>query len=325
MLIVLGSIWGASYLFIKIGVRDLSPAMVAFLRIALAAAVLAPVAAHQGAFAGLGGRLGTLTLVGAVQVAGPFFLIAAGEEEISSALAGILVSSTPLFTALLAIWVDHEERSTGLRLAGVGAGFAGVVVLLGVDLSGSGAALLGGLAVVLASLGYALGGFAIKHRFSDARPLGVVSAVMTASAVLLLPAALLTAPQSLPGAGPLGAVATLGILGTGIAFVIFYALIARVGPAKTMLVSYIAPAFAVVYGAVLLDEAITAATIFGLALILGGSWLAAEGRLSVRLPGRGEPAPAEVGPAGGGLAAEPQARRLEAASRTARRRRGAAR
>jgi drug/metabolite transporter (DMT)-like permease len=325
MMIVLGSIWGASYLFIKIGVRDLSPAMVAFCRIALAAAVLAPVAAHQGAFSGLRGRVGILTLVGATQVAGPFFLIAAGEEEISSALAGILVSSTPLFTAVLAIWVDHEERSTGLRLAGVAAGFAGVVVLLGVDLSGSGAALLGGLAVVLASLGYAVGGFVVKHRLSDVRPLGVVSAVMTASAVLLLPAAVLTAPASVPGAGPVAAVATLGVLGTGIAFVIFYALIARVGPAKTMLVSYIAPAFAVVYGATLLGEAITAATIFGLALILAGSWLAVEGRLSVRLPAGDEPAPAEAGPVGGGLDPEPQPRRVEAPARTARRSDGAAR
>src|SRR5919106_7373 len=131
LLLVLGSIWGASYLFIKIGVRDLSPAMVAFLRIALAAAVLAPVAAHQGAFAGLRGRHFILAAVGGVQVAGPYFLISAGEEEISSALAGILVASTPLFTAVLAIWVDHEERSTGTRLAGIGLGIAGVVLLLG--------------------------------------------------------------------------------------------------------------------------------------------------------------------------------------------------
>jgi drug/metabolite transporter (DMT)-like permease len=155
LLLVLGAIWGASYLFIKIGLRDLSPSMVAFVRIALAALVLLPVAAFRGALSGVRSRIWWLALVGAVQVAGPFVLISAGEEEISSSLAGILVASAPLFTALLAVWVDREERSQGLRLGGVMLGFVGVALLLGVDLGGSGSALLGGLAVVLASLGYA--------------------------------------------------------------------------------------------------------------------------------------------------------------------------
>jgi drug/metabolite transporter (DMT)-like permease len=296
MLLVLGAIWGASYMFIKIGVRDMSPAMVAWTRIALAAAVLIPFAAAAGALRGLSGRLGVLTLVGAVQVAGPFLLISAGEEEISSSLAGILVASAPLFTALLAIWIDHEERSQGLRLVGILLGVVGVAVLLGVDLGGTTGELLGGFAVVLASLGYAIGGFLIKHRLSDTQPIGVAAAVMVPSTIVLAPVALFTAPGDVPGAGPIAAVAALGVLGTGVAFAIFYSLMARVGPARAFIVTYLAPGFAVVYGAVLLDEAITAATIAGLGLILAGSWLAAEGRL----PGRiGVVPPAEVGPAGG--------------------------
>jgi drug/metabolite transporter (DMT)-like permease len=296
MLLVLGAIWGASYMFIKIGVRDMSPAMVAWARIALAAAVLIPFAAAAGALRGISGRVGVLTLVGAVQVAGPFVLIAAGEEEISSSLAGILVASAPLFTAVLAIWVDHEERSQGLRLVGILLGLVGVAVLLGVDLGGTTGELLGGLAVVLASLGYAIGGFVVKHRLSDAQPIGVAAAVMVPSTVMLAPVALITAPGDTPGAGPIAAVATLGVLGTGVAFAIFYSLMARVGPARAFIVTYVAPGFAVAYGAVLLDEAITAATIAGLALILGGSWLAAEGRL----PWRRVPVapPAEVCPPG---------------------------
>jgi len=278
-MLLLASFWGASYLFIKIGLREMSPAMVAFARIFLAALVIAPIALHQGALRGLRGRGKVLVLVGAVEVAGPFLLIAAGEQEISSALTGILVSSAAIFTAVLAIWVDHEERASGLRLAGVFIGFAGVVVLFGLDLSGSSLALLGGFAVVVASLGYAIGGFLIKHRFSDVEPLGVVAWVMWWSAVMLAPAALFSAPGDLPGLGPIAAVVALGVVGTGISFVIFYDLIARVGPAKTMLVSYIAPGFAVVYGATLLGEEISAATIVGLILILVGSWLGAEGRL----------------------------------------------
>lgn len=278
-LLLLGAIWGASYLFIKIGLRDLSPGMVSWLRIALAALVLLPVAALQGGLAGVRPRAGWLVLVAAVQVAGPFLLIAAGEEEISSSLAGILVASSPLFTALLATWIDHEERSTGLRLGGVLVGFAGVALLLGVDLGGDGAALAGGLMVVLASLGYAVGGFIVKHRLAGMAPVGMSATVMAASTVLLLPIAIATAPGAAPGLGPAAAVGALGVLGTGAAFVIFYWLISTVGPARAFVVTYVAPGFAVVYGALLLDEAITAATLGGLALILAGSWLAAEGRL----------------------------------------------
>src|SRR5215212_4239231 len=106
-------------MFIKIGLRDLSPAMVAFVRIALAAAVLMPLAAAGGALRGLGGRAWGLTGLAAIQVAGPFYLIPLGEQHISSALAGILVATTPIFSGLLAMRVDHEERFEGLRLLGV--------------------------------------------------------------------------------------------------------------------------------------------------------------------------------------------------------------
>jgi drug/metabolite transporter (DMT)-like permease len=252
MLLALAAIWGASYMFIKIAVRDLSPAMVAWSRIALAAIVLVGLAAP------------------------------AGEVEISSSLAGILVTSTPLFTALLAIWVDHEERSQGLRLGGVLLGVVGVAVLLGLDLGGSGNELLGGLAVVLAGLGYAIGALLVKHRFSDVAPIGVAAWVMVASTAWLTPAAVVTFPTSTPDLGPLASVLVLGVVGTGVAFAIFYRLLARVGPAKTWVLTYLAPGFAVVYGATLLGETITVATLAGLALILAGSWLAAEGRLPTR-------------------------------------------
>jgi drug/metabolite transporter (DMT)-like permease len=145
-------------------------------------------------------------------------------------------------------------------------------------------------------LGYAIGGFLVKHRLADLKPLGMTVAVMSASTVMLAPVAVATLPSEAPGLGPLAAVAALGVFGTGLAFVIFFGLIARVGPAKSFLVAYLAPGFAVGYGAALLDETITAATIAGLVLILAGSWLAAEGRLP--LAGKGSldgPAPQERG------------------------------
>ncbi len=296
LLLTLAAIWGASYMLIKIGIRDLSPAMVAWSRIALAAMILVALAAARGALGGFRRQAPMLALLASVQVAGPFLLIAAGEQEISSSLAGILVTSTPLFTALLAIWFDQEERSQGLRLVGVLLGAAGVGVLLGVDLAGSGGELLGGLAVVLAGLGYAIGSFMVKHRVIEGPEIGVAAWVMIASTVLLAPLAVVGFPTSLPGLGPVLAVFALGVLGTGIAFVILYHLIATVGPARTWIVTYLAPGFAVVYGTVLLDEAISIATIAGLVLILAGSWLAAEGRLfRSRRGGEGEGVTVENG------------------------------
>jgi drug/metabolite transporter (DMT)-like permease len=147
---------------------------------------------------------------------------------------------------------------------------------------------------VLASLGYALGGFVIKRRLQGTQPIGLVTATMLFSAALALPAALATAPSSAPGIGPVAAVAALGVLGTGIAFWIYYSLIAYVGPARTALVAYIAPGFAVAYGVILLDESFTIGTAAGLVLILVGSWLAAEGlRLPWRAP-RAAAAPASA-------------------------------
>src|SRR5215211_409757 len=276
---LLSAVWGASYLFIKIGLDDLSPAMIVFTRTLLAALVLLPVAAKLGALGGLRQRIGPIFLLAAVQVAAPFLLITFGEEHISSSLTGILVASAPIWTALLAIWVDQDERSHGFGLAGVVLGMVGVVLLLGVDAGGGAAAIAGGLMVVLASLGYALGAFHLKRRFSDVAPVGVGAATMGATALLTAPLGLATAPGSLPGVGAMSAVAALGILGTGVAFWIFYFLIASVGPAKATLVAYVAPGFAVVYGVTLLGERFTIGTAAGLVLIVGGSWLAAEGRL----------------------------------------------
>lgn len=277
LLLTLASVWGASYLFIKIALDDLSPALVVFIRTGLAAAILLPIALGRGALAGLRGLAGPLALLAAVQVAGPFLLISVGEQEISSSLTGILVASAPIFTALLAVWMDHEERARGRRLVGVVAGIVGVALLLGVDLGGHGAALVGGLLVVLAGAGYALGGFYLKRRFAGVEPLGVVAGTMLASAALSLPLAAVTVPDATIGAGSIAAMAALGAVGTGVAFVIFYTLIADVGPARASLVAYIAPLFAVVYGVALLDESVSAGTFAGLGLIVAGSWLAAGG------------------------------------------------
>src|SRR4051812_23764266 len=213
---VLSSLWGASYLFIKVALEDdMSPTVVVFVRCMLAAAVLLPLAARAGALPGLRANVRHILVLSVVQMGAPLLLIAFGERHIPSSLTGILVATAPIFTFLLAFGLEGEERATGLSLGGVVIGIAGVAMLLGVDTGGGFDALAGGLMVVLASC---------------------------------------------------------------LAFVIFYSLVASDGPARASLVGYIAPGFSIVYGVTLLDEGFRATTAVGLVLILGGSWLAAEGR-----------------------------------------------
>jgi drug/metabolite transporter (DMT)-like permease len=286
----LAAFWGASYLFIKVALEDVfEPPMIVFLRTALAAVVLVPFALRSGALRELRGQVGVVAFLALLQVAAPFMLISFGQEHISSSLAGILVATAPIFTFLLAIWISQEERAHGVGLVGVGLGIAGVVLLLGIDAGGGAAALAGGLMVVLASLGYALGAYYLKRKLSGIEPVAIVAATMAASAVIAAPVAAFSLPTAAPSLEAVASLAALGVFGTGISFVLFYSLIATVGPAKASLVAYIAPGFAVVYGVVLLDESFTLATASGLLLIVSGSWLAAEGRLP------GQPKRAKLG------------------------------
>jgi drug/metabolite transporter (DMT)-like permease len=277
---LLSAFWGASYLFIKVALEDdMAPAFIVFARCALAALVLLPAAAHIGALAGLRERLGPLVVLAFIQVAVPFTLITIGEQEISSSLTGILVASAPIFTFLLAFVLPGAERAGALSLLGVAIGISGVALLLGVDAPGGTSAVVGGLLVVLATLGYGIGAWFLKRRLPGVQPVGAVGATS------------FQVPDHTPGIDAIGSLVALGVLGTGLAFVFFYSLVASEGPAKASLVAYVAPAFSVVYGVTLLDERFTAATAAGLVLIVGGSWVAAEGRLPWR---RRVKAPAEL-------------------------------
>jgi drug/metabolite transporter (DMT)-like permease len=277
---VLAALWGASYMFIKVALDDVSPFVVVWVRLVLAALVLLPIAYRRGALAELRPHASTILFLSIVQVAAPFLLITFGEKHIASALAGILVASAPIFTALLAFRIDREELATGWALVGIFVGILGVVLLFGVDLTGDSAALLGGLMVLLASLGYAIGPFEMKRKLRGVQPVGIAASTMTVAALLLTPVIPFVWPTHTPGADTVASLLVLGAGGTGIAFLIFYTLIAEVGPGRATVVAYIAPAFSVVYGVVLLDESFTAGTAAGLFLILAGSWLAAGGRVS---------------------------------------------
>jgi drug/metabolite transporter (DMT)-like permease len=293
----LSALWGASYLFIKVALEDdLSPTVIVFVRTLLAGVVLLPLAARAGHLGGLRANVTAIGVLAVVQMGGPLLLIAAGEREISSSLTGILVATAPIFTFLLAFALEGEDRASGPSLAGVAIGLAGVTLLLGVDAEGGAAALAGGLMIVAASFGYGVGGWYVKRQVHGVEPVAMVGATTLVVAVAMAPFAAISAPDHLPSLAAGASLVVLGVFCTGIAFVVFYSLVASDGPAKASLVGYIAPGFSIAYGITLLDERFTVTTAAGLVLILGGTWLAATGG---QLPAGGVDVAAAGEPNGG--------------------------
>lgn len=279
LMALLAALWGASYLFIKVALEDdVPPIFLVFARIALGAVVLVPLAWKAAALGPMRGLTGPILFMALIQIVLPFLLITYGEQHIASSLTGILVSAAPIFTALIAVRYDDEERPHGIAIVGVVMGIVGVVLLFGVDLSGDSAAIAGGLMVLLATVGYAVGSLYLKHRLQGVPAVGIAAMTMLAGALVLLPPALFSLPPHAPEPKTVASLVALGAGGTGIAFGIYYTLIAEIGPGRASLVAYIAPGFAVVYGVTLLSESITVGAMLGLVLILAGSWVAAEGR-----------------------------------------------
>jgi drug/metabolite transporter (DMT)-like permease len=272
------------YLFIKIAVDEgVSPAFLSFVRVALAAAILLPIAWRMGALGGLRARFAPIAAFALAEVVVPFPLIAFGEQHVASSLAAILIAALPLTIAVLAIRFDQEERVHGSRLIGLFVGLGGVIVLFGIDVSGSTDELVGALAILGATVGYAIGPLIIKRSLRDAgHPIGMMGAALAVAAVFLAPAALLSAPSEMPTGDAIAAMVVLGLVCTALAFVLWFALIAEVGPSKASIITYVNPVVAVALGVTLLGEPVTASAVAGLLLILAGSWLSTGGRPPTR-------------------------------------------
>ena len=279
LLLTLSALWGASYLFIKVAVDEIEPIPMIELRLLLAGAVLLTfLVARMGrreAVAALRATGWGGVILGVINGAIPFTLIAWGEKYVDSGIAAIANASVPIFVALLAIRYLPGERVTGLRLVGVLLGLAGVGVLAGFHPEGGWWAVAGTLAVVVASLSYACSNLFTQRRFSTTAPLVTATSAVIWGAVVLLPLSLFQIPDQVPSAKALGSVAALGILGTAVASIILYRMLTTYGSSRTTLVTYLLPPFALFYGVTLLDERLTANAVLGLVLILGGVALGA--------------------------------------------------
>jgi drug/metabolite transporter (DMT)-like permease len=271
LLLVLSAIWGSSFLFIKLGVDELEPAVVALGRVVVGTAILLPVAAARGGLGLLRPYLGVVAVLGAVNNALPFWLLGFAETRIDSGLTAVIQAAAPIFTVLLAIRLDPTQRATGARLAGIGIGFVGVVLLVGAQ---SGGQVVGALAVLGAALCYAVSALFAGTRARSLPPVHVAAGQLGFGVLYLAPLGLLQLPGEAPPAKAVLAVVALGALGSALAYVLYFALIAQAGASRAILVTYLVPAFALVYGAVFLDEAVTATAVAGLVLVLAGTTLA---------------------------------------------------
>ena len=271
LLVILSAIWGSSFLFIKVGVRELSPAVVVLGRLVVGTAVLLPLAAFRGGLAPLRGRLGAVVILGLFNNALPFWLLGFAEERIDSGLTAVIQASAPIFTVLLAGWIDATQRVGRGQLAGIGVGFVGVALLIGVQRGGN---LVGAIAVVGVALCYAFSVLFAGRVTRDIPPLQLSIGQLAAAAVLIAPFGLAQLPGEVPSWKPLAAVVTLGVLGTGVAYLLYFALIHGAGASKAILVTYLVPAFALVYGAIVLNEHVSGKALVGLGLILAGTTLA---------------------------------------------------
>ena len=271
ILLALAAVWGASFMFIKIGDRELQPITLVGFRMALGALTLVPIVlvtvGARRTLRELRAAAGPLIVTGLINSAIPIFAITWAETRLDSGLTAIIQASAPLFTALLALRFSRGDRVRGSRLAGLVVGFAGVALLVGGRPSGQ---IVAALAVVFSAVCYAAAALYAGRRLRGVSPLVTALGTLAAATLATLPVGLFQLPSHMTSWKVTASVVTLGIAGTGLGYILYYALIAGAGASRAILITYLVPTVAVVYGAVLLSEPVTAAAVGGLVLVLAG-------------------------------------------------------
>jgi drug/metabolite transporter (DMT)-like permease len=265
-------IWGIPYLFIRIAVSELTPATLVFLRTAVAALVLMPIAVRRGGFRELFDKWRPLVMFALIEIGIPWLSISTAEQHISSSLAGLLISAVPLVGVMIAPLFGNRERIGPINLAGLLLGLVGVAAIVGLDLRATGWVPLVEIAVVVVC--YAAGPAILARHLSALPAVSVTAAALALCAVAYAPLAAFQWPRTIPSVGVLGSVAVLALLCSAVGFLIFFALVAEIGPVRATVITYINPAVAALAGILVLNENFTAGMGIGFILVLAGSTLA---------------------------------------------------
>jgi len=267
-------IWGVPYLLIRVAVRELAPATLVFARTGLASAVLLPVAAYRRELRPLLGAWRPLLVFAAVEIGVPWLLLNTAETHLASSLTALLVAATPLVAAVSVMATRHEDRLGLLRLTGLLLGLAGVAAVVGLNVGRVNVPAL--LEVAGVAVAYAVGPILLARYLSHLPSLGVIAVSLGLCAVAYAPIAALRLPAHVPSGRVLASVAGLALACTAVGFVIFFALIAEVGPARALVFTYVNPVVAAIVGVAVLSEPFTAGMGFGFALVLLGCYLATQ-------------------------------------------------
>lgn len=282
--IALCVIWGLPYFLIKVALVDLSPAVVAWGRIALGALVLLPIAWHRGMLRPTLAHKGAIVAFAICELVGPFSAISFAETRISSSLTGVLVATVPLVVAIIAPLFGIREKLGTRRVIGLTIGFAGVVALLGIDRLSGPDQWVGAAVLVIAVLGYAIGPLIVQRYLAGVDELGATAASLSVAAVILLPFALYHAPTQMPSSTSIASVVALGVVCTALALFLFFYLIHAAGASRAAVVAYINPGIAALLGVLVLNEPFGLGLVIGLSMILFGSWLATSGKRQADVP-----------------------------------------
>jgi drug/metabolite transporter (DMT)-like permease len=287
LFIAMSVIWGIPYLLIKVADEGVSVPVLVFARTGVAALLLLPLALRRRQVRVLLPHWRWLTVFAVVEIIGPWFLLSNAERRLSSSMSGLLVATVPIIGAVLAKLTGDRERLTAVRLTGLLIGLGGVALLAGGATSGSAWPVV---EVLLTATGYAIGPLIASRKLGELPGLGMTAVCLGAAALVYAPAAALTLPHSLPAARVLASLAVLAVVCTAAAFLLFFRLIAEVGPARATVITYLNPAVAVALGAGVLGERVTPVIAVSFVLILGGSVLATR-----RAAPAGQAAPATQG------------------------------
>ncbi len=276
LFLAMGVIWGIPYLLIKVAVAEIEPSVLVLARTTVAGLVLLPIAIARGHLRSLLPAWRPILVFAVIEICLPWLLLGVAEKRLSSSLTGLLLAGVPLVGASLA-WAGGirltgvDDRPDARRFLGLIVGLVGVAALIGFEV-GSGD-VPSAVAVGVVAVAYAVGPIILTRWLAHLPGLGVITAALLASALLYLPAGIAQAPATWPSAKVIWSVLGLAVVCTALAFVVFFELIAEVGPTRSTVITYLNPAVALTLGVVLLDEAFTLATGVGFALILLGSVL----------------------------------------------------
>lgn len=267
-LLVLGAIWGAAFLFTRISVPEFGPVALVEIRVIVAAVVVVTMVAARGTLGEMTGHWRALTIIGALNTAVPFALYAFATRTVHAGFAAVLNATVPLFGAIVGISF-FRERLGGARALGLAIGFLGVVVLVARDLRVESGALAIG-AALLASLMYGISAHLTRRLLPGVHSLVIAAGTLIAAVALLAVPAVFMWPRTMPSVGAWMSTVALGVLCTGIAYVIYFRLLERIGATGAMAVTYLIPLFGMIWGALFLGERVTTPMLLGGSLILLG-------------------------------------------------------